>query len=431
MQVSGPAAGLTVIVYEINIRFGWATMCVITALAGVVQIVLSFSGLAHYGLALSPAVVHGMLAGIGLVIGLAQLHVVFGGVPSAKAWDNLSDLPKQLSNLDGPSTLIGLLTIAILLLWPLLLRFKFSKAFATRVPGSLLAIIFVSLLARILNLQVKKVSLPGDFLAGHVLPNWSEVRWLDASWGVGSGLSLILPVLTIALVASIESLLSALAIDKMHQGEKANLDRELLGQGLGNGISGLVGGLPVTGVIIRSSANITAGAKSRLSTILHGLWVIFLCLLGASLISQIPLSALGGLLVYVGFSLIKLHDIKELIKHRELLIYLITLLGVTFGNLLEGVAIGLGLSILLLLRRLSSTDFKIQKQQKGVLVTLNGFLSFLSVPIFIKKMTSVDSRSSVSIVVTPFFIDHAFKEALHSWCEAHKKRGGKVTLNLT
>ncbi len=143
-------------------------------------------------------------------------------------------------------------------------------------------------------------------------------------------------VITVALIASIESLLSAVAVDKMHGGSRTNLNRELVGQGSANVVSGMLGGLPpVTGVIVRSATNVEAGAKSRTSAILHGVWVLVFSALFAGLIQLIPLSVLAGLLLVIGAKLIKVADIRTSLRTGDLLVYSVTLVCVVALNLLE------------------------------------------------------------------------------------------------
>ncbi len=151
-------------------------------------------------------------------------------------------------------------------------------------------------------------------------------------WG-----GVLVGVVTVALIASVESLLSAVAVDKMSKGGPSNFDRELVGQGAANTVSGILGGLPITGVIVRSSTNVAAGARTRASAVLHGGWVLLFTVLLIGLIELIPLAALAGLLVVIGLRLTKLAHLRSAHRQGELVIYLITVAGVVFLNLLEGV----------------------------------------------------------------------------------------------
>ena len=152
-------------------------------------------------------------------------------------------------------------------------------------------------------------------------------------------------VITVALIASVESLLSAVAIDKLHKGPRANFNREMIGQGSANMLSGLLGGLPITGVIVRSSTNVAAGARTRASAVLHGVWILLFASLFTSLVEIIPKAALAGLLIVIGIQLIKLAHIKLAWRTGNFAVYAITIVCVVFLNLLEGVAIGLVVAI--------------------------------------------------------------------------------------
>jgi MFS superfamily sulfate permease-like transporter len=159
-------------------------------------------------------------------------------------------------------------------------------------------------------------------------------------------------IFTVALITSVQSLLSAVAIDKMHTGPRTDLDREMIGLGSANVLTGLLGGLPVAGVIVRSSTNVAAGARSRASAILHGVWVLVFSVALVSLVEQIPLAALAGLLIVIGMQLVKLAHIRLAHRTGDLLVYLATLVSVIFLNLLEGVLIGLALAFALLVWRI-------------------------------------------------------------------------------
>ncbi|HYH96603.1 SulP family inorganic anion transporter, partial [Hyalangium sp.] len=337
LMVSGPAAGLAVMVFGFIQELGFAATCAAVAAAGVVQMVLGGLKVARASLAISPAVIHGMLAGIGILIVLGQLHIVLGGAPQANAWENLRQLPQQLAELHGPATILGLLTIGLLVLWQVLPPSRLKQ-----VPGPLVAVLGASVAAAVWGGDVKRVELAGDFFSSLRLPSLPEGSWV--AFGVA--------VLSLALVASAESLLSAVATDKMHTGPRVNLDRELFAQGLANTLSGLMGGLPVTGVIVRSAANVAAGAKTRVSAVLHGVWMLLFVTLLASLLGLVPLTVLAGLLVVVGVKLVNVQHIQELRRRGELSVYAVTVAGVVGINLLAGIALGLALAVARLLWRL-------------------------------------------------------------------------------
>jgi carbonic anhydrase len=211
LQVTGPAAGLTAIVFGLVQQFeDWRLVCAAVVVAGIIQLGLGASRVARMCLAVSPAVVHGMLAGIGITIALAQLHIVLGGAPESKALANLLQLPGQLLTLHGPAALIGIATIVMLLAWQWV-----PKSLAV-VPGSLVAVVVATAASVLFGLDVERINLQGGFSNGFQFAAWPSADM----WG-----AIIVGGLTVAAVASVESLLCAVATDKLHDGPRANLDR--------------------------------------------------------------------------------------------------------------------------------------------------------------------------------------------------------------
>ncbi|MEU8813546.1 SulP family inorganic anion transporter [Actinoplanes sp. NPDC048796] len=415
LQVSGPAAGLTVIVAGTIANYGFAATAAIVALAGGVQVLLGLARLGRAALALSPAVVHGMLAGIGLVIALSQIHVVLGGAPQSDAWHNLRELPAQILGIHGVSVLLGLLTIGLLLLWPRLVR-------TSLLPAALVAVVVTTVVSALIGADVQRVDLPENPLSELVVP-----RWPDAGAG-----EIALAVLTIALVASVESLLSAVAVDRMHDGPRADLNRELVAQGAGNTVSGLLGGLPITGVIVRSSTNVGAGARTRASAILHGVWVAGCVLLLAGLLEKIPMAALAAVLVVVGLRLISLAQIKIYVRHRELPTYLITAVGVVATDLLTGVALGLAAAVAVMLWRVARCDIRTAEPGPGeTVVTITGTLAFVGSGRVARALAAIPAGRSVAVELHLDYLDHGAFQVIDDWREAYEKAGGTVRVRET
>jgi carbonic anhydrase len=412
LQVSGPAAGLTVVMAETIQTFGWAVTCAITVAAGALQILLGLSRIARAALAISPAIVHGMLAGIGVTIVLGQLHVILGGKAQSSAIENVAELPGQIVAHHDSATVVGLLTIAILLIWPKL------PAAVRKVPGPLAAIALATVVSLVFGMTLPRVELPGDLLNVHLVPQ------LPDGWG-----GFALAVVTIALIASVESLLSAVAVDRLHTGPRANLDRELVGQGAANMVSGALGGLPVTGVIVRSSTNVAAGAKTRLSAVLHGVWVLVFVVLLAGLIENIPLAALAGLLVHVGAKLVNPGHMRTVLAHGDLPVYLLTLAGVVVFDLLTGVLAGIGLSLVLMLRRTLWSGIHVETEGENWRVVVEGVLTFLSVPRLSKILGAIPAGVPVRLELVVDYLDHAAFESLTTWQQAHERAGGTVDVD--
>ncbi|HKS51519.1 MAG TPA: SulP family inorganic anion transporter [Pseudonocardiaceae bacterium] len=414
LQVSGPAAGLTVVVADLVAKYGWGVMCAITAAAGLLQMMFGISRMARAALAISPSVVHAMLAGIGITITLGQLHVLLGGAPGENAITNIAELPGQIADLHYPAAVLGLLVIAVLVIWPRLPRPL------VHIPAPLAAVVGATALATILTLDLERVVLPGSVLDAVSLPELP-----GSNWG-----GVLIGVLTVAVIASVESLLSAVAVDKLSGGGNTNFDRELVGQGAANTLSGMLGGLPVTGVIVRSSANVAAGAQTRASTIAHGVWVMAFAVLFVEAIELIPLAALAGLLVVIGMRLVKLADLRCAHQQGELTIYLVTLAGVVFLNLLVGVLIGLGLSLLMVLRRAVRSGVHVQRVgSESWRVVVAGIVSFLSIPRLSRVLAQVPRGSHVVMEVVADYLDHAARDHLSAWRQQHEASGGTVIVD--
>ncbi|QHE70579.1 Carbonic anhydrase [Rhodococcus sp. WAY2] len=420
LQVSGPAAGLTVVVAELVGTFGWRATCAITVAAGFLQIIFGLSRIARAALAIAPVVVHAMLAGIGITIALQQIHVLLGGGSHSSTWANITQLPSQLASARYGEVLIGSAVIAILLLWK-----RVPPKFGM-LPGPLVAVAVATLASLVLPLDVDRITLDGSLFDALSLPAMPQGPWLAVATGV----------LTVALIASVESLLSAVAVDKMHGGERTEFNRELVGQGSANMVSGLIGGLPVTGVIVRSSTNVAAGARTRASAVLHGVWILVFAALLTALVQQIPMAALAGLLIVIGIQLVKLADLRTARRTGDLWVYGVTVAGVVFLNLLEGVLLGLALAVILLLWRVIHPRMRAEpiggSESEGSgrwRVTVEGSCSFLSMPALTGLLAKVPDGAHVTVELAVDFLDHAMFEAIDEWKRHHERSGGIVVID--
>lgn len=415
LLASGPAAGLTVVVAQMINTFGWTTTAAITVGAGILQVVIGMSRVATVALAISPIVVHAMLAGIGLTIAIQQLHVLLGGASEAGVWDNLRALPSAITNLRPADVLVGVVVIAVMLLW------KHTPERLREAPGALVAILLATVLSLVTPLSVERLDMSGSLFDAIGLPTLPES---------GMWLAFIGGVLTIAMIASVETLLSAVAVDKMHDGPRSDLNREMIGQGAANSVSGMLGGLPVTGVIVRSATNVTAGAKTRASTIMHGLWVLVFATFFGTGIQQIPRAALAGLLIVIGIQLVKMAHVRLAHKTGDLVVYLVTVAGVLFINLLEGVALGLLVAIALVLWRAVRASVQAEELGDGRWqVVVEGAASFLSLPRLTRTLASIPPGAEVNVEITVDFIDHAAFEVINDWRRQYRANGGVVNVD--
>ncbi|MFF8591954.1 bifunctional SulP family inorganic anion transporter/carbonic anhydrase [Streptomyces sp. NPDC015220] len=419
LQVSGPAAGLTVVTAELIVRYGWRTTCAITVLA---QLCLGCLRVARGALAVSPAVVHGMLAGIGVTIAVAQLHIVLGGSPQSSVLGNLRALPGQLVALDPAALAVSALTLVLLLLWP---RLPGGPGRLLRsVPAALVAVVGATTVASLTGLALTRVD----------LPSWRTHALAELPDGPSPGLATA--VLGTTLVCSVQSLLGAVAVDKLVAGRsgpaprvrRSNLDRELLGQGAANVVSGALGGLPVAGVAVRSSANVRAGAVSRNSTMLHGVFVVVAALLMVPVLELIPLASLAALVMAVGIQMVSPHHIRTVTRHREVLVYAVTALGVVAFGVLGGVVLGIATAVAVALHRLARTRITHDERAGAHYVRVRGQLTFLAVPRLSRTLHMVPQGADVVVELDGSFMDHAAYESLHDWQRTHTAQGGSVEL---
>lgn len=334
-------------------------------------------------------------------------------------------LPNGILHHELHEVITGATVIAILLVWSRL------PAKIRMIPAPLVAIVAATALAIAAGLDTDRISLSGNFFDALNLPHISGATpngkpWLDETEDI------VIGVLTIALIASVESLLCAVGVDKLHNGPRTNFDKEIIGQGSANVVSGLLGGLPITGVIVRSSANAAAGARTRMSAVLHGVWILLFASLFTDLVELIPKAALAGLLIVVGAQLIKLAHIKLAWRTGNFAVYAITILSVVFLNLLEGVLIGLAVAIGFLLVRVTRAPVAVQpvggEQSKQWRIDIDGTLSFLLLPRLTKALASVPQGTEVTLNLNADYIDDSVSETIEDWQRTHEARGGVVVI---
>ncbi|UIJ45010.1 SulP family inorganic anion transporter [Sphingomonas cannabina] len=432
LQVSGPAAGLAVIIFELVRDQGLSALGPILVLAGIIQFVAGVLRVGGWFRAVSPAVVHGMLAGIGVLIVAGQFHVLFDQKPLPSGLQNLAAMPGRLLGLSPTSlegtelaAIIALVTIAVMLGWE-----KLRPASMKLVPGALMGVVAGTLLAWGFGLSVARVTVPESIAGAITLPGPDMfARWLDPS--------LLAAAVAIAFIASAETLLSAAAVDRMHDGVRTNYNKELRAQGVGNLLCGLAGALPMTGVIVRSSANVQAGAQTRLSTMLHGVWILGFVALLPWLLREIPMAALGAVLVVTGWRLVNFGHAKHLLKHYGMLpaaIWAITLVTVVAEDLLTGVLVGIGLSLIELLPHWRRLGLKLDHEhgEEESAIRLAGTASFLAVPKLTSTLDAVPQGRPVRFDVSDLAaVDHTSAEIIREWVNRRRAAGAPVHLTGT
>ncbi|MDE1146375.1 MAG: SulP family inorganic anion transporter [Azospirillaceae bacterium] len=432
LQVSGPAAGLAVIVFELIRDAGIGALGPVLILAGLIQVAAGLLKLGQWFRAISPAVVHGMLAGIGVLIVAGQLHVMLDAKPQAGGLANIVAAPAAYFGLfpfsgDAAEAAlgIGLLTIATMLVW------EWARPQRLRlVPGALVGVAVATLAATMLHLPVTRVAVPESLWATIQAPSLNEALSVMAQP------QLLVMALAIAFIASAETLLSAAAVDRMHDGVRTNYNRELTAQGVGNLLCGLAGALPMTGVIVRSSANVQAGATTRLSTILHGVWILGAVALLPWLLRAIPMSALAGVLVVTGYRLVSVAHARHLFERYGALpaaIWAVTLVTVVATDLLTGVLVGLGLSLLELLpwaRRLRLLVVTREKAPGEWEVVLAGSASLVQLPRLAQALEGVPPAARVTLRLRSlWFVDHTCAELISGWMDRRRSQGEHVTID--
>ncbi|RKE19933.1 SulP family inorganic anion transporter [Streptomyces sp. TLI_171] len=425
LQVSGPSAALTVVTAGVIAQYGWQTACLVTVAAGLLQLLLGSLRVARAALAVSPAVVHGMLAGVGVTIAIAQLHVILGGTPHSSALADLRALPGELAGPHPPALLVGLLALTVLYGWPRLGRLPGAAgrlgARLARLPAALVAVATATGVSLIAELRLARVELP--VWEHHQFFSMPAPGALSSHWAALLGL-----VLTVTAVAGVESLLSSVAVDRMTR-RSGDLNRELRAQGASNVFSGLLGGLPVAGGAVRSTANVQAGAATRMSAVLHGCWVLVAALALTAGLRRIPLAALAALVLVVGVQMVSFAHIRRVHRHREFPVYLATVLGVVLLGVPVGVLLGGAVAVLLALYRLTRAHVDVLAEADGsCTVRTHGPLTFAAVPKLTRALARIPAGARVTVRHDGSFLDHAAFEALHAWRSGHQATGAQVAL---
>jgi len=429
LQVSGPAAGLSVLVYDLVQAHGPVILGLMVILAGIAQLIAGSLKLGQWFRAVSPAVVYGMLAGIGVLIFVQQFHVMFDGNVLGSGITRLINIPNTISTAIAAKDehlwagLTGLFTIGVIVGWE-----KLAPARVKLLPAPLVGVAAAMVLAAVLHLDaIKHIEVPQNIWATVKLPDGALLSHLTDP-------AILIGAVSIALIASAETLLCATAVDQLHSGPRTNYNQELMAQGVGNTICGLLGALPMTGVIIRSSANIQAGGKTRVSAMLHGAWLLLFVSSLPWTLKLIPVSALAGLLVYTGYKLAYPKIVPTLMKFSwvEVLIYFATIAMIVATDLLKGVALGLVLSILKLvydfshlgIRRADSAD------GKSVELHLRGAATLIRLPELAAALEKLDAGANVHVFIDELdYIDHACIDLLTNWDKQHQATGGHLTLD--
>ncbi|MFJ6649043.1 SulP family inorganic anion transporter [Streptomyces sp. NPDC091290] len=418
LQVSGPAAGLTVLVLEAVREFGLPALGVLVLATGLLQILMGALRLGRWFRAISVSVVEGMLAGIGLVLIAGQLYSVADAEAPASGTERMAGLPGTLARAAGDTETLasiglGAGTVAVLVLWPRMPRR------VRAVPGPLAAVALATAAAAALSLPVATVEVEG--LLDAVQPPGADALGVLADPAVCG------TIIAFTLIASAESLFSAAAVDRMHDGPRTRYDQELMAQGTGNAVCGLLGALPMTAVIVRSSANVRAGARTRAARVLHGVWLLLFAALLPATLGLLPLPALAGVLLHAGWKLIPFRGLLTLWRGErgEALILVTTAVSIVALNMFEGVLIGLALSVAKAAWGASHVRLEVRDLGAGpVRAQLSGNATFLRLPKILDSLEALPQNRPVELDLSGLHhLDHACRTALENWAERHSAAG--------
>ncbi|MFF3642481.1 SulP family inorganic anion transporter [Streptomyces sp. NPDC002564] len=411
LQVSGPAAGLTVLVFEAVRAYGPATLGVLVLAAGLVQIGVGVLRLGRWFRAVSVAVVHGMLAGIGLVLVAGQLYALGDVAAPAGAAAKITGLAGLAGSAEPAALAVGAGTVLLLVLWPRLPR-------AARIlPAPLVAVGLAAAATALLDLPVRTIEVRG-LLDAVRPPGGAEFARLTEPGVLGT-------VLAFALIASAESLFSAAAVDRLHQGRGTDYDKELIAQGTGNAVCGALGALPLTAVIVRSAANVRAGARTKASRVLHGVWLLLFAAVLPAALGLIPVAALAGLLVHAGCKLIPVRELRPLWReHRgEAVVLGVTAVAIVATNLFEGVLVGLALAVAKTAWDTSHVHVETaDRGAAGLVVHVRGHATFLRLPKLLDALEALPQDRPVRLDLAGLrHVDHACAAALEGWAERRRR----------
>ncbi|NOR81246.1 MAG: carbonic anhydrase [Methyloprofundus sp.] len=447
LGISGPSAGLAVIVFAAIQDLGFDAVLVAVVLAGIIQIVIAYLGAGIVGYYFPSAVISGMLSGIGIIIFLKQIpHAVgydkdYEGDMSffqSDDYTTFTELGHMIDFISPGAVIISFLCLGLMLLWETkwIKQFRFSQwlngAVVVVIAGVLLNQLLIAVLPEwalsgnhLVHLPVAKTL--SDVASFFTFPDFSQIN-NPAIYHVA---------ITLALVASLETLLCVEAIDKLDPYKRVTSNnRELKAQGLGNICSGLLGGLPMTQLIVRSSANIQSGGRTKMSAIMQGVFLLIAILLIPGLVNKIPLASLAAILLVVGYKLAKPAAFKTMyqVGMYHFIPFMATILGLILSNMLTGIGIGLGFALVFILLENFKVGFYLQEQHKANknIITLSENVSFLNKANILKLLNHLPENSDAVIDVTHSkYVDFDVYEIIENFkIEAKRKNINLVTQNL-
>ncbi|AWK11123.1 transmembrane sulfate transport protein [Streptomyces spongiicola] len=425
IQVSGPAAGLAALVLEFVGEHGIGLLGPVVLATGLLQVLLGALRMGRAFQSISLAVVQGMLAGIGLPLILSQTYALADSSQTGSALGNLAGLPDLLGRtLAEPhrsaALLLGVLSVALCFAW------RKVPGPVGKVPAPLAVVVIGTVVATFPGFDVQRVSF-GDLRDAVAVPDPGDFAGL-------LDIGVLTTVVTFAVIASAETLFSAAAVDRMHNGPRTRYNAELVSQGVGNSLCGLLGALPITAVIARSSANVQAGARTKVSRVVHGGWLLAFGLLLPGLLGLVPVAVLAGILVHAGWKLFDPGAFPRMWRtdRGEGVVMVITTVAIVVSNLLEGVLAGLAVAIVLAAVRMSRMTARITSADGVTRLTLSGNATFLRLPRLIDALESVAAEPRVHVDLSgATHLDLACRSQVEDWAGQRRRAGaGQVEVSL-
>lgn len=452
VTINGPAAGLIVVVLaavqslgEGAAMAGYRYTLAAIVVASVFQILMGIFKVGRLSSFFPASVVHGMLAAIGIIIMAKQIFVVMGAVPEkdSSLISTILQIPQGIMNMNYEIAVIGFVGLALLIVWAMV-KNKYLKM----IPAPLIVVLVGIGLGRYFDLDHEHVylflpdfeflphheesigpkflvTISDNFLSSFYFPDFSKFATPEF-WGA---------VISVCLVGSLESLLSAMAVDKLDPYRRhSNLDRDLTAVGIGNLMASCIGGLPMIAEIVRSSANVNNGAKTGWANFFHGAFLLLFVALFPFLIHRIPLASLAALLVFTGFRLASPKEFGRVSRlgKEQLFMFVVTIVGVIATDLLIGVCIGIATKFALHLLRgvkpghLFKMDYRINEQSGDVVsVTISGAAIFSNLIGLKKAMSALKPGKTVVVQLNgAYFLDHTVMEFLHDFQHDYEAHGG-------
>ncbi|CCH53340.1 sulphate transporter [Fibrisoma limi BUZ 3] len=448
VSVSGPAAGLAVIVADAIAKIGsYEAFLAAVVIAGLIQLLLGLLKAGRFSSFFPDSVIKGMLVAIGLVIILKQIPHALGRdndyegefefAQLADGENTISEIYRAIETASPGAVLISALSLAFLIIWERTAG-RSNRTFFRNFPGALI-VVFIGIG---LN-EFFRTAMPTWYLGDTAHQHMVQVPIIAAGkspfsifdfpdFSVLANPQVYFIGITIAIVASLETLLNLEASDRLDPHRRVSSpDKELIAQGIGNTLSGMIGGLPVTSVVVRTTANIYSGSRSRMSSVLHGIFLLVAVFLGGPLLNLIPLSCLAAVLIMVGYKLAKPKIFKSIYKdgRTQFIPFIITVLGIIFTDLLIGIAIGSVVGILFVLYTNFQSTFSVTRVENKVLILFEKDLFFLSKPQLKDALRSLRPGDEVIIDGSRAqFIDHDIYHILLDFKDTAQSQGIRYEL---